>query len=500
MPHQQDNNEARQGELFATKENHGINQKRIFVLDTNVLLHDSACLTAFHDSVVVIPLGVLEELDRFKTEKTELGLNARQVARTLDSLRAHGSLSEGVVLENDHNRVLVKVMATLPEVLAQEEDLPIDLLDNKIILLAKYLMSQDNRVTFVSKDINVRIKADAVGLDVEDYQQGVLQGDAYYSGWTDLIVPSSDFKQVSAQTIASHLSLERALYPNEFVVVSSDAAASKYRLFRKGATDEHLKEVGRPPSLWAFRDKNVQQHMALDLLLDDTVQLVFLLGAAGTGKTFLALLVGLFKVLEAHAFHKMLVARPLVSLGADLGYLPGDVHEKLYQWMHPVYDNLEFIFNEMQQRGHSPDFLKHKKSHRRSGSKFYKDRFREDELQYMHGARVHEAVEYLLREGMLSLEAIAYMRGRSIPQQYMFVDEVQNLTPHEVKTIISRAGAGTKVIMAGDPYQIDSPYLNFSTNGLTVTSEKLKRSPLVGSVFLTISERSALAKLAVDYL
>lgn len=472
-----------------------INLKRIFVLDTNVLLHDSECLSVFNGSVVVIPLGVLEELDQFKSAKSELGLNARHVSRTLDELRAGGSLVDGVVLTTDHGTTLVKVMAFLPEMLSAEINLPIDVLDNKIILLAKQLVEQGNRVTFITKDINLRIKADAIGLEVEDYQRGVLPGAECYRGWRQLIVSADQVKRISSANLIEHIPADQMIYPNEFVAVSYDEAMPNYRLFRWLGTA--FTEVVRSHDLWTFRDKNLQQHMALDLLLDDTVSLVFLLGPAGTGKTFLALLAGMHKVMEEKSFNKLLVARPLISLGADLGFLPGDIQEKLYQWMHPVYDNLEYIFNEMQRRGVSLEILRRATIPR--PRRFSHHRV-DEEIQYMHGSRVHTAVENLLRDGLLSLEAITYMRGRSIPNQFVFIDEVQNLTPHEVKTIISRAGSGTKVVLCGDPYQIDSPFLDFSSNGLTVSAEKLKNSPLVGTIFLTQSERSTLAKLAVDLL
>ena len=474
-----------------------INEKRIFVLDTNVLLHDSTCLNAFYGSVVVIPLVVLEELDQFKSEKSELGLNARHVSRKLDELRLKGSLEKGVLLQNGVESVLVKVLATFPEIFEKGTDLPLDVVDNKIIMMAKYLSDDGNKVTFVSKDINVRIKASAIGLSVDDYKKGVVSEENYSKGCIDLILTPDEIKKITVENLEKHL-VGRAVLINQYVIATNEPNSAKYRLFRK-MMNGSFKEVGRSAYLWSFRDKNVEQHMALDLLMDDTIHLVFLLGPAGTGKTFLALLVGLYKILEEKNYNKLLAARPLVSLGADLGFLPGDIHEKLYQWMHPVYDNLEYIFDQMQIKRELPKELQFEKTEPKK-RKYSKHGKHDDELNSMHGAVVHKAVEHLIREGMLSLEAITYMRGRSIPNQFMFVDEVQNLTPHEVKTIISRAGEGTKVIMAGDPYQIDSPYLDFSSNGLTVTSEKLKGLPLVGSVFLSHSERSALAKLAVEKL
>jgi len=244
--------------------------------------------------------------------------------------------------------------------------------------------------------------------------------------------------------------------------------------------------------------------MSLDLLLDDSIKLMTLLGPAGTGKTFLTLLAGLYKTVQDHTYRKLLVTRPVIALGADIGYLPGDVQDKLHYWMQPVHDNLEFIGSQLL-RG-TEQMLGMGKKERRSGKK-QQERQQEHEREHGHGPR-HQPSQYedtklvdrLQRQGVLSLEAITYMRGRSIPYQFVFIDEVQNLTPHEVKTIVSRAGEGTKVVLAGDPYQIDSPYLDFSSNGLTVTTEKFKDYSLFGSVFLEISERSELAKLAAEVL
>ncbi|MCK4498987.1 PhoH family protein [Candidatus Babeliales bacterium] len=485
-----------------------INKKRIFVLDTNVLLHDSNSIYSFLGSVVVIPLAVLEELDQFKSEKTELGRNARQISRNLDEMRQQGSLADGVLIKRGKESILVKVMPILVEMERESFDLPLDLLDHRIIFLAKSLADQGNHVTLVSKDINVRLKSDALGVEVEDYRKGIIQTDEYYKGWHEVIVDRADLKKINKDNMSKMLDIA-TVNPNQFVLFTDEHGSDSYRLFRNKTKGE-LFEVRRSQGLWSFRDKNVQQLMALDLLLDDTVQIVSLLGPAGTGKTFLALLAGLDKVLQQHQYRKLLVARPIVSLGADIGFLPGDVQEKLYEWMHPVYDNLEYIFNEMYIRGEVPNILKNKQErkyekercgksgkHKKQSSGYKK---REEEGSHSYGARVHGGVLKLQTEGLLALEAITYMRGRSIPNQFMFIDEVQNLTPHEVKTIVSRAGDGTKVILGGDPYQIDSPYLDFSSNGLTITSEKLKNENLAGSVFLERSERSSLAKLAVEKL
>jgi len=230
--------------------------------------------------------------------------------------------------------------------------------------------------------------------------------------------------------------------------------------------------------------------MALDLLRDDNVKVISLVGSAGTGKTFLTLLMGLHKVATEHLYRRFLISRPVIALGADIGFLPGEVREKLRYWMQPVYDNLEFIFSQISEK--ELEYLANKKEKRR-----IKRSFRDKEKE---ARRKESTVDLLEEKGILSMEAITYMRGRSIPYQFVFIDEVQNLNPHEVKTIVSRAGEGTKIILAGDPFQIDSPYLDFSSNGLTVTTEKFKGQSIFGTVFLEKSERSELAKLAAKLL
>jgi PhoH-like ATPase len=304
-------------------------------------------------------------------------------------------------------------------------------------------------------------------------------------------VPGVDLKIIDAKRVNTVVNTKE-IFPNEFFILENQDNTTQYKLFRY-LGENKFKEVSDLSLFNSFQAKNVQQLMALDLLMDDNVQLVTLLGPAGTGKTFLALLVGLYKVAHQKAFRKLLVTRPVVALGADIGYLPGDIQEKLHYWMQPVHDNLEFIYSKLL-RGVEPHYnlSEQKESKERGRRKRYNDA--------LYASPDTNIVLQLQRRGILSLEAITYMRGRSIPYQFVLIDEVQNLTPHEVKTIVSRAGEGTKVILAGDPYQIDSPYLDFTSNGLTVTTEKFKEFDIFGSVFLEISERSELAKLAAEVL
>jgi PhoH-like ATPase len=254
--------------------------------------------------------------------------------------------------------------------------------------------------------------------------------------------------------------------------------------------------VHEPLLKWPLKARNPQQLMALDLLLDNTIQFVTLFGPAGTGKTFLALLAGLHKVLVEDEYEKLLISRPVVPLGRDIGYLPGTVEEKLHSWMLPIYDNMEFIMHSSQVGQHFEE-LEGDRYERRKGKK---GGDRRDKHQRPSNGGSLRPMDDLVKHGKLSLEAITYMRGRSIPYQYILIDEVQNLTPHEVKTLVSRVGEGSKIILAGDPYQIDSPYLDFISNGLVVTSERFRGQRVFGTVYLKTSERSELSKLVTELL
>ena len=479
---------------------------RIFILDTNVLIHDSQAIFAFKSVVVGIPFIVLEEIDTLKREPGEKGRNARQAIRMLDELRSRGKLREGVALNNKTDGAILKVYP-MPERIdfsSFSNDLH-DVKDNVILQTAKNLVAEGNDVTLVSKDINVRVKADAIGLEAEDYTNDIINVDEFYKGWFNLAMPSGDLKTLTPKKLQD-LTKNQQLWPNQFVIAASENNPQNNRLFRHFG-GSNFQEVPNISIMNTFGAKNIQQLMALDLLMDDRVQLMTLLGPAGTGKTFLTLLVGLYKVAYEHIYRKLLVTRPIVALGADIGFLPGGIDEKLHYWMQPVHDNLEFIFSQLTRVTEEQFNLARKKDGNREQRNHHRDHKRDRDQggnrppreQQYHQGELHN-VERLQQKGVLSLEAITYMRGRSIPSQFVFIDEVQNLTPHEVKTIVSRAGEGTKVILAGDPYQIDSPYLDFASNGLTTTSEKMKGHSLFGTVFLETSERSPLAKLAAEIL
>lgn len=474
--------------------------KKIYLLDTNVLVYDPGALYSFDGATVGIPAIVLEELDNFKREGTDRGRSAREIIRLLDKERTRGSLKDGVHLDNG---------AVLRVVFLSEDELPsfpfaIKVEDNIILMTAVQLQREGFDVRFISKDLNARIKADALGVAAEDYLKERISVDEFYKGWRTLSVPAVQLKQDIPQELIT-MAQDKELSINEFIQVESQHNPHNFKVFRyKGGTV--FSQANEDPLRWPLKPRNAQQIMALDLLLDDAVQLVTLFGPAGTGKTFLALLAALHKVLVEDVYEKLLVARPVVPLGRDIGYLPGDLQEKLYSWMLPVYDNMDFIIHAVQTGRHLQDVefdFQQEQQHRPHNNRERDFRDKSDFKKGKKGRRPKGGImplDQLVDHGKISLEAITYMRGRSIPYQFIIIDEVQNLTPHEVKTLITRVGTGSKIILAGDPYQIDSPYLDFGSNGLIVASERFKGQELFGSVYLQTSERSELSHLASQLL
>jgi PhoH-like ATPase len=441
--------------------------KKTFVLDTNVLLHTALSLESFADNHVVLPMAVLEELDRFKSQSTELGRNARQVVRRLDALRANGSLCRGVPVAEGGT---LRVLAT-PHV--EKTGLEENTADNAIIRLAYALRQAGERVIFVTKDINARLKADALGIESEDFEREKVNFDELYSGYREATIPREMIERIYAGEAVADARLHG--HPNMFfeVIATED---HDMRALARVRPDGKVVEINRNlDAIFGVQARNREQRMALELLLDPQVNLVTLVGQAGTGKTLLALAAALYHVLQQHTYDRILVSRPIVPLGKDIGFLPGDKEEKLSHWMGPIFDNLSFL---LRQPGNTPANLQKK------GGKISSQ------------DRVHQ----LMNDDIIELEALTYIRGRSISRQYMIIDEAQNLTPHEVKTVVSRAGDGTKVVLTGDPYQIDNPYLDASSNGLTYAAERLKELPMHGHITLQTSERSELAAAAAKYL
>jgi len=441
--------------------------KKTFVLDTNVLLHNAESIESFADNTIVLPMAVIEELDNFKKENNELGRSARQVIRRLDNLRAQGNLRDGVPIGD--GGILKIANAPLDTSYAGlEAKIP----DNRILGLAFQLHQAGEHVIFVSKDINARLKADALGLVAEDFEKQKVNIDELYSGYEEAIVSTRTVDEFFKNRVMKARGLGK--YPNEFLLLkdrSNKKRTALARVLEPGLLTHlstHFAES------WNVQPRNKEQRLAIELLMDPEVSIVTLVGQAGTGKTLLALAAGLQTTLRNHRYDRILVSRPIIPMGKDIGYLPGAKEEKIAHWMQPIFDNLTYLL-----RDNPVDTPKGKKKLKTS---------------------VQERMDRLFRDDVMVLEALTYIRGRSIPRQYVVVDEAQNLTPHEVKTIVSRAGEGTKMVLTGDPYQSDNPYLDASSNGLIYAAERLKEQAIHGHITLRTSERSELAAVAAQYL
>lgn len=434
-----------------------------YILDTNVLLHDPHSLMSFAENSVLIPIEVIEEMDRFKRESTELGQNARSVSRMLDRFRVEGHLSEGVGLPNGGQLKIVFHKN------GGEKNghgaLASDSVDNRILMMAAAIqkLQPKNPTILVSKDINLRIKADAIGLQAEDYESDHISITDLYTGMIDLSVSSEKMAEFRAK---GELPLEngRKSFPNEYCTLTDESNPKKAALTKVDATGTKLVPiVDCREGVWGIKPRNREQHFALDAVLDDRVKLVTLMGKAGTGKTLLAMAAGLKRVVNDREFRRLIVARPTISMGKELGFLPGSLEEKLAPWMQPIHDALEMLSDL--NMGHD---------HRRSGD--------------------------LMRSGSIVVEALSYIRGRSIANQFMIIDEAQNLTPLEAKTIITRVGNGTKIVFTGDPYQIDNPYVDSSSNGFNYVVSRFRDHAIAAHVELQKGERSELAELAANIL
>jgi PhoH-like ATPase len=456
--------------------------RKHFVLDTNVLLHNPGAIYLFKEHEVVIPLSVIEELDQFKKASDANGRNARQVIRQLDRLRQGGRLFDGVPLNDVGGTLRIDLCDHAPPF-----NLDLGIVDNRILAVAHALVREGRHTVFITMDINARVKADALGINVEAFESPKVDADWLHTGFIEVALPDDlidelyNERQVPLERLAPFLLADRhgegemkpvELVPNEFVILRSQGDPSHTGLARRLADTEHLIPVTRPRRpIFGIMGRNVEQTMALDLLLDDDVKLVTLLGSAGTGKTLLALAAGMSKVFKEERYEALLAGRPIMPLGRDIGYLPGDKDDKLSMWMQPIFDNLAYLLST---RG----------SH----------------LEQAESRTTEQRIDQLIEGGKLVLEPLTYIRGRSIPNQFFIVDEAQNLTPHEVKTIVSRVGDGTKIVLTGDINQIDSPYLDASSNGLSYLVEKMKDQGLAGHVTLSRSERSPLASLAAEIL
>ena len=432
-----------------------------YILDTNVLLHDPNSIVAFKGNSVLIPIEVIEEIDRFKRESTELGQNARTVSRALDALRAKGHLNKGVKLENG---------GTLRIIFHEhhgQNGSPFgnNTVDSRIVGLALAVHKAEPKVPaiLVTKDINLRIKADTLGLSAEDYETDRVLLTQLYTGMIEITV-SAD--KMSRFRLEGELDLNGhgTYFPNEFCTLMEETNPKRTALTKVDASGAKLVPIlDCREGVWGIKPRNREQHFAFDALLDDRIKLVTLMGKAGTGKTLLAMAAGLKRTVMDREFRRLIVARPTVPVGREIGFLPGTLEEKLNPWMQPIHDALELLSD-----------LNMGTDHRRSTD--------------------------LMRSGTIVVEALSYIRGRSIAHQFMVIDEAQNLTPLEVKTIITRVGQGTKIIFTGDPYQIDNPYVDSTSNGFNYIISKFRQQPIAAHIELQKGERSELAELAANLL
>lgn len=431
---------------------------KTYVLDTNVLLHNPGALFAFAENTVVLPLAVIEEIDNQKRRQDEIGRSARMVSQHLDKLRGRGALSAGVRLESGG---MVRIEINHQSAVPFPPGLDPSKHDNRILAVARNLSRKSRRrVILVTKDLNLRIKADVLGIVAEDFTNDKVDYQQLYTGVAEVQVSKEQLDRFYKE---ARLELNGGVQPqpHQFFVIRNQENPSQSALGRYD--QKALRPLVHGDSVnWGIRALNKEQRFALELLLDDRVKVVSLVGCAGTGKTLLALAVGLEKVIEQNAYSRLLITRPIIPVGEDIGYLPGSKEDKLRPWMQPIHDNLEFLLRD----SHDPS----------------------------------ETLDNLIHTGTLEMEALTYIRGRSIPHQFIICDEAQNLSPHMIKTLVTRVGEGTKIVFTGDPEQIDHPYLDASSNGLSYLVEKMKGEEISGHVTLVKGERSRVAELAARLL
>ena len=438
--------------------------KKTYVIDTNVILQSPTSLFAFEDNIVVIPAAVIEELDRFKKENSERGFNAREAARILDQLKDSGDIMKGITINEDGLLMVALnyIDVKLPYSWDEKNN------DNKILRVCKGLVDNRQDVYLVSKDIFARIKADILGIKAQDYyNEQVKRYDEQYKGVIEVYTKSENIdqfyknKRLGTESIYLYED-EKEIIPsltvNEFLIMHSDTDKNKSALGRfNGKEIVSLNFANEKPFSVSPRSA-MQKFMQEALLMDANIApLVVFKGPAGTAKTFYSLAVGLHKVLnyENREYRKILVCRPNVHMDEDIGFLPGSEQEKIAPYLRPVIDNLEILIDN------------------------------DEEQRYKSEGELKDKMQELFDRNIISTEAIAFIRGRSIVKQFIIIDEAQNLTPRQVKGIITRAGKGTKIVLIGDPEQIDQPYLDERTNGLCYAADRMRGSNLCYQITLT---------------
>ena len=438
--------------------------KKIFIIDTNVLLHDYKCIYKFQENDIVIPIVVLEELDRFKKGNDLINFQAREFTRELDKLTGDQLFNGGIQLGGDLGKLSIETGKPFSQ--AVKDSFPEDTPDHRILAIAEYIYQQNNKknVVLISKDINLRMKSKSIGIMAQDYENDKVENiDQLYKGITII-------EDIQSKLIARLYDNYEGVPLKEFKFPEEPIAHQYYIMKNEKSSalahyDPFNKVIDRveKQKMYGIDPRNAEQTFALDALVRPEVQLVALTGKAGTGKTLLALAAALH---QRKLYTQIFLARPIVPLAnRDMGFLPGDVKEKIEPYMQPLFDNLSVIRHKFSQQ--SPEFNK---------------------------------IEEMLKNEKLVITPLAYIRGRSLSRVFFIVDETQNLTPHEVKTIITRAGEGTKLVFTGDIEQIDSPYLDSRSNGLSYLSDKMRNQDIFSHVNLVKGERSYLAELASNLL
>jgi len=439
--------------------------KKSYVLDTNVYLTDAHCFKKFGRNDIILPIKVLEEIDKHKKRQDGVGANARHAIRLLDELRARGNLHKGIRIGKGLGiiRAVSSDVSLLPPTMDRRDA------DNIIIAsaLAEQKQFPNRKVAVVSLDINLRVRCDAIGLDCQDYSENqvIKEKASFYSGFMKHLVDDEEIDRFYAgdeifiEQDAAHV------FPNQFVMLVSSLNEKKTALAMFIDHNKPLRKTTEyKRGIWGVTPRNKEQTFGLNLLLDPDIQVVSLVGQAGCGKTLLAVAAGLEQTIDLTGrteprYKKLLISRPIQPMGKDLGYLPGTMEDKMSPWIAPIKDNLLFLMDDDK-----------------------------------------DAMEMYFSKGVIDIEAITYIRGRSISNAFIIIDEAQNLTAHELKTIITRVGENTKIVLTGDVEQIDNIYLDERSNGLTHAFERLKPYGLAGHVKLVKGERSKVATLAAKVL
>lgn len=471
--------------------------KKIYIIDTNIFLHDPEVLLNLEDNYLVIPFTALDELDNFKKGLDELGANSRQVSRYLNKVRNGGNFKDGVKLESGGTLFIDTedgIHSLSP--LKNHSDKP----DHHILAVAlKWQQTQQNRdipVILITNDINLLNKASAYGIKAEEYRNDKV---GVYTGFQE--IRDNGIFNIAKRSGKAPIPEDLEIMPNEFVIIKNDKNERVETICESDVLVRLPINVVPSQTVFSIRPKNAEQRLALELLLDPNITLVTITGKAGTGKTLLALAAA-FEQQQKKIYSRISVARPIKPLGEDIGFLPGDINEKLNPWMQPIFDNLDILFlgwkkicAEKPKEDAEPT-RKERKQKRKASEGESTGRHKPTETN----SRPKPPWQKFIDDGLLYVEPLTYIRGRSLPRQFFIIDEAQNLTGHEIRTIITRAGEGTKIVLTGDINQIDSPYLNIHNNGLSIAIHRFKKYACSGHIMMMRSERSALAELAANIL